>query len=255
MEPAGGHQQGLVGQIQPFQVGELVAQHHLVHRLALRQQEHRANEAQHHGGADLPAPADRDRTLQAQTGRRLPCLLLRLQVGPGVSQQPPAGQQIPASLHQGRRQRAKEPQGGQQSGDGDGSDRRSRRRGRLAGLSRRFLRWERSGQIGGWRASWERHLIAGGLHRHRRFGQREVHRDHQTQGQNEPDHVQCPGPHMLPQPALSHQQGDQHRRAGQRDPAHPQKQRLHLLSLLSLQLLQIGPQLLHIRLVQRAPVV
>ena len=214
MEPAGGHQQGLVGQIQPLQVGELVAQHHLVHRLALRQQEHRAKETQHHGGADLSAPADRDRPLQAQAGCRLPCLRLRLQVRPGVSQQPPAGQQIPASLHQGRRQHAKEPQGGQQSGDGNGSDRRSRLWGRLADHSRWLLYLGSSGQIGGWRASWEGHLIAGGLYRHRRLGQGEVHRDHQTQGQNKPNHVQRLGLHMMPQPALSHQQGDQHRRAG-----------------------------------------
>ena len=120
MEPAGGHQQGLIGQIQPLQVGELVAQHHLVHLLALRQQEHRAKEAQHHGSADLTAPADRDRPFQAQAGRRLSCPFLRLQVRPGVSQQPPAGQQIAAALHQGRRQYAKEPQGGQQSVYGEG---------------------------------------------------------------------------------------------------------------------------------------
>ena len=66
VDGAGQEQQGLIGHVVPFQVGELVAEHHLQllrRQRPLRQQKHRPRQPQHHGGG---------RVRRAEQGRRPP---------------------------------------------------------------------------------------------------------------------------------------------------------------------------------------
>ena len=73
--------------------------------------------------------------------------------------------------------------------------------------------------------------VSGGLHPHLGPGQRELHWDQQAQGQQEPQEVAGAGGVAAAQTGREQQQGQQHRRTGQRQDGDTQKHYLHLNAL------------------------
>ena len=230
--------QALVGHVPPFQVGQLVAQHHLqlpAGHGPPRQQDDGAQQPQHHGRAD-PSGAEQahraaDPAAAAQRLQKGQLPLLRRTGGP--QQGPPGrgvGQQLPQQEDPPDRQphRRSHPGHGHRAVDGGGRLHTHRR-----GLPREDGGpTDRPHRIcGARRRGGQAERVSGGLHRYLGPGQRELHRDQQAQGQQEPQEVAGAGGVAAAQTGREQQQGQQHRRAGQGQDGDTQKHYLHLNAL------------------------
>ena len=230
----GQQQQGLIRHVPPAQMHQLVPQYHvqlLRLHLPAGQQDHRPHQAQHHGGGQPGRPAQSRPARYAQL--RPQGLQQGLRRSAGLqrpAEQAAAGNRIGDGLPEQEPRRARHPDPGAEHCQGDLPDRapllrdglRSRRvTGAPARPGSRHMGVRRHG--GGGQAHW----IHGRLHRHGGLGQRELERQKQPQGQQQPEEVAGFGRVAVMDTAREQQQGQQYGRTGQGQDGHPQKQSLH----------------------------